>query len=359
MINIQASVSKAWLNETGGYKFPGRYYLDPLHRLEQDRKMNRLVADIFPGYAIYNMESNLVQAGYVKENQILVGAIQPNMLLAVLAGSDFLFFDDKDGDVTGKPFENITIKEDLPPPGSLTCHTVVKMFEEQITQIRQTHPGSRIIPPFFWDESGRATIHGIITTSLKLAGDNIMTAMMTDPGLVHAIHKWITDSYIILVSHFAELADMPVKSIHIGECAGTMLSAPLYEDFVIPYINQAGRMLGPVRLHTCGFSDHLLESISHIENLKIIDTGSDTSVAGIRAIMGKDFEIDVAPPASILMKGKPRSGVIDWLHKTISENRDGDLLISYHLEPEYDTNNVLAIHEELERMGLIINTRLY
>ena len=104
--------------------------------------------------------------------------------------------------------------------------------------IRETRPDLRVIPPFFWDESGRATIHGIITTSLKLTGDNIMVMMMSDPDLTHAIHQWIADAYVILIKHFAALGNLALTSVHVGECSGTMISPELFEEFIVPYISQ-------------------------------------------------------------------------------------------------------------------------
>jgi hypothetical protein len=359
MIRIEASVSKGWLNKHGGFIFSEQYYTDPLFRREQDNKINILVREKFPRIAIYNMEANLVQAKYVRDNQVLVGAIQPNMILAALLGANFSFFEDKDADVSGRPLENISKKEELPAPEDILKHSLIKDLERQIEDINNSHPELKVIPPFFWDESGRATIHGIITTSLKLIGDNIMVMMMSDPGLAHTIHQWIVDAYITLIQHFAALENLHVTSVHVGECAGTMLPSELYEDFVVPYVSQLGNKLGAVRLHSCGISDHLIPAISHIENLKIIDTGSGTSIARIREIMGKDFEINIAPPFEILMEGALQSDVLRWLDKTISDNQEGNLQIAYHMEPDYDIRNGLLIHEELERRGLITNKRLY
>ena len=359
MIKIQASVSKGWLNKHGDFVFPDQYYLDPLFRWEQDNKINIFVRKRFPEFAIYNMEDNLVQADYVKDNHILVGAIQPNMILATMLGARFSFFEDKDSDVTGKPLENISNIQELPSLNSILEHSLIKDLEKQIKVIRETHPELKIIPPFFWDESGRATIHGVITTSLKLTGDNIMTIMMTDPDLAHAIHQWIVDAYVILIKHFAALGNLTITSVHVGECAGTMISSQLYEDFVVPYISQLGDKLGAVRLHSCGISDHLIYPASLIHNLKIIDTGSRTSILKIREIMGKEFEINVFPPVDVLLEGVPQSEVLHWLNETLSENRGGNLQIAYHMEPDYDILNCLIIHEELERRGLIINKRLY
>jgi len=359
MIKIQASVSKGWLNKHGGFVFPDHYYFDPLFRREQDLKINRFVKEQFPNYAIYNMEDNLVQAAYVNENQILVGAIQPNMILAAILGAQFSFFEDKDSDVLGRPLEHIANIDELPPLNVILDHPLIKDLDNQIKLIGETSLGLQIIPPFFWDESGRATIHGVITTSLKLTGDNIMMTMLADPDLAHAIHQWIVDAYVILIRHFAKLGNLTISSVHVGECAGTMISSELYEEFVIPYISQLGNKLGAVRLHTCGISDHLIKPASHIDNLKIIDTGSGTSISKIREIMGHDFEINIFPPLEVLLEGVPQSEVISWVDKTLSENQGGPLQIAYHLEADYDVNNGLAIHNELVKKGLIALGRLY
>ena len=120
MIKIEASVSKGWLHKNGGFDFTEQYYIDPVYRWEQDRKINRYVSKKFPRFAIYNMEANLVQARYVRDNHVLVGAIQPNMILATLLGAQFSFFEDKDADVLGRPLENISSKvNELPPLESI------------------------------------------------------------------------------------------------------------------------------------------------------------------------------------------------------------------------------------------------
>jgi hypothetical protein len=359
MISIEASVSKGWLHKNGGFIFDNSYYMDPVHRWEQDGIIHKFVREKFPDYAIYNMEANLLQAKHVRDNHVLIGAIQPNMILATLLGAKFSFYEDKDADVAGKPLESITSKDELPPLSSILDHELVKDLDAQILRIQTSRPDLKAIPPFFWDESGRATIHGIITTSLKLTGDNIMTTMMFDPELAHAIHQWIVDAYIILIQHFSEAGGVPVTSIHVGECAGTMLSADLYEEFVVPYISQFGDKLGAVRLHSCGFSDHLMEPVSHIRNLKIFDTGSGTSVAMIRNLMGNDFTIHIAPPMELMMGGVPVSEILTWLDTTIRENEGGPLQIAYHIEPDYELGNCLAMHDELEKRGLIKNARLY
>lgn len=352
MITIQTTVSKGWLHCEGGFCFDERYYFDPLCRWEQDRAIDRFLAARFPDHPFHNMESNLVQEKYFRPDQVLVGGIQPNLIVGACLGAGFVFPPDKDSDITGRPLEAVRAAADLPALSALLEHPLVRRFDAQIEAIRGARPDLRVIPPFFWDTSGRATIHGFITTALKLYGEEVFVRVYDAPEFVAALHGWITDVYVALIRHFSDLGDLPVRSVHIGECSGTMLRPAHYERFVIPYASRVGRELGPVRLHSCGRSDHLLAAIAGIENLAVLDTGSNTSVAAIRGRFGVGFRIDIAPPVELLLDGADRAGVVAWLDRALAENGGGPLHIGFHLEPGYSVANCLAVHDELRARGL-------
>lgn len=359
MIEIQASVSKGWLHDEAGYTFDKQYYFDPLYRWKQDREIDEYLKKRFPDYAIFNMESNLVQAEYFKSEQILVGGIQPNLILGASLGSEFNFFKDKDSDIIDKPLENITEVSELPAPSTLLESPFIKMLDSQIISTQKGRPDLKVIPPFFWDDSGRATIHGFITTSYKIYGENVFLKMFDDPEFVKSLHSWIGDAYTILIQHYSELANIPVSLVHIGECSGAMLSTEQYDDFVLPFANKMGETLAPLRYHSCGFSDHLLGSFCNMSNLQIIDTGSNTSIAEMRKIFGDEIEINIAPPFDILFAGKDSKEVITWLDKVLLENNGGPLKIAYHIESSYSFENCMKIHDELSDRGLIKKGRIY
>ena len=44
MITIQVSVSKGWLHQEGGFRFPDKYYFDPIFRWNQDRESDLFVS---------------------------------------------------------------------------------------------------------------------------------------------------------------------------------------------------------------------------------------------------------------------------------------------------------------------------
>ena len=359
MIKIQASVSKGWLNKNGGFIFNQKYYLDPYYRMKQDEACHDFIKNKFPVYPLYNMEDNLVQAEYVVPNMILVGAIQPNMIIAAALGAEFVFSPDKDSDVKGFPLKDISDISQLPSVEEVLELSFIKELKNQYVNARENYPDCAIIPPFFWDTSGRATIHGIITTSMKFIGSDIFSKMMMEPELVKGIHKWITDVYIAVIRHFSKLGDLPATSVHVGECSGTMLDENSYREFVTPYISQLGREFGAIRLHSCGNADHVMEPICETENLKIIDTGSNTSLAAIRERMGKLFEINVFPPVDVLVEGSKPEQIQRWLTQTLKDNDGGKLKIEYHLESDYNWDNCNYIHEELDRLAIVRKNRIY
>ncbi|MDA8527956.1 uroporphyrinogen decarboxylase family protein [Opitutaceae bacterium] len=359
MIKIQGSASKGWLHQEAGFKFEERYYFDPEFRWEQDRRIDHYLDERFPDYPIYNMESNLGQIEHTLEKQIIVGGIQPNLIMGLAAGADFFCDPDKDSDISIRPLEALLeTPEKLPTVESFLASPLIKGFDAEIARIKADKPDYRIIPPYFWDTSGRATIHGFITTSMKLFGENIFLMMVDDPDLVNEVHRWIADVYTALIQHYSRLAELPVTSVHVGECSGTMLSPDQFSEFVVPHASQLGAEVGALRWHSCGASTHLIEPLGDCENLKIIDTGSSTRVANIRDEFGPDFEINVAPPVEVLMERADPHDIDHWLDEVLDGNADGPLKFVFHMEPGYSLDTILRLNDLLDRRGIIGRERL-
>jgi len=97
----------------------------------------------------------------MNDNQVLVGGLQPNMLLAAGLGAKFRFPPNLDADVEGQPLKGLKKKNDLPDFETLISHPFFSKIIDQIDHVKTNYPDYEIIPPFFWDASGRATIHGI------------------------------------------------------------------------------------------------------------------------------------------------------------------------------------------------------
>ncbi len=344
MISITGTLSKAWMHQALGVAFDRDYYFDPTRRHAVDGLCNEYAAEKFPGMGLFYSESNLGRIQYWDKGQVQIGGIQPNMILGMLLGADFLPADDRDADITPGCLAGIS-PDDLPAPETLLHHDTVRLFDGQIAQM-QREARLRPIPPFFWDASGRATIHGVLTTAQKLFGETIFLDLVTEHGKCVKVLDWIADAYIMLCRHFAQEADLPITDIHVGECSACMISPALMKEAIVPVISRIARELGPVRLHSCGSSTHLLEALAGIDRLNSLDFGGETSLRKAREIFGPEMLISIAPLPRDMSAESPEP-ILSWAGRILEENAGGRLAFVYHLEPAYNLEAIQALTEFL------------
>ena len=342
MITISGTLSKGWMAKALGVTFDRDYYFDPQRRHTIDCQCNDYAAEHFPGMRLFYSESNLGQIDYWNQSQIQIGGIQPNLILGMLLGADFIPQDNCDADIS----PGCLIGRDLstlPAPESLLDSDLIKLFDKQIRQVQNESQGQlRPTPPFFWDASGRATIHGLMTTAQKFLGEGIFMDMIAEPQRCMHIMGWIGDAFTILCRHFSQVADLPITGVHVGECSSCMVSPELIEQFVVPMTSKIGKELGPVRLHSCGPSTNHLQAFSMIENLHSLDLGGDTSIRKVRELFGKDMLLSVSPLPKDMSVEKVDS-ILEWAKRIIDENDGGPLEFIYHLEADYNIDTIHAL----------------
>jgi hypothetical protein len=342
MINISGTISKAWMAETLKVKFDREYYFNPDIRYITDSLCNEYAEEHFPDMRLFYSESNLGQIDYWNDKQIQIGGIQPNMILGMLLGSEFIPQLDKDADITPGCLKDVN-PDDLPKPESLLEHPLIRLFDEQIREL-QTCSEKRLcpIPPFFWDISGRAAIHGMMTSAQKFLGENIFMDMITNPQRCTDIMHWIGNAYIVLCRYFSESADLPITEVHVGECSSCMVGPELIEQFVVPITSQVGEKLGPIRLHSCGPSTNHLQAFSKIQNLKSIDLGGDTSIKKARQVFSNEMLISISPLPND-MSAESAEPILKWAKNITEDNNSGNLEFIYHLDAGYNIDTIYAL----------------
>jgi hypothetical protein len=348
MITITGTLSKGWMHQALGVAFDRDYYFEPQRRHATDCLCNEYARKTFPDLALFYGESNLGRACYWGPDQVQIGGIQPNMILGMLLGADFVPAADRDADITPGCLAGRE-PGSLPAPEMLLRHDLVRRFDCQVAQVRQESGGRlRPIPPFFWDSSGRAAIHGVLTSAQKLYGETVFLDMLTEPRKCREILRWIADAYVVLCRHFAQAADLPITDVHVGECSCCMVSPALVEEFVVPATSEIGRALGPLRFHSCGTSTHLLESFAKMDRLHSLDLGGATALRRVREIFGPDLPLSIAPLPSDLSADSAES-LLTWARRTLAEDAGGDLAYVYHLEPGYNLEAIRALTDLLKR----------
>ncbi len=342
MISCTGSLSKGWLAKHLQVTFDRDYYFDPGKRFEIDRQCQDYAARELTDLDAFYTESNLGQSEHFSDTQVLVGGIQPNMILGMLIGAEFVPNASMDADISMTPLKGKD-PDQLPKPERLLDHELVRLFDRQIREI-QSEGKLQPIPPFFWDASGRTTTHGTLTTAQKFLGEELCVDLMTAPDNAGRVMDWITESFIVLMKHFSEMGQLPITALHIGECSGCMVNPDLFAQRVVPHASRMAEALGPLRFHSCGCSTHLLEGIKTMANLASLDLGGDTSMARAREIFGPDFPIDVAPMPADFSAESPEP-ILQWAKQVIQENQGGKLRIIYHLEADYKLDIVRALND--------------
>jgi hypothetical protein len=349
-VTALGSVAISIMSREGGFIFDRRYYFDPDYRWEQDKRIARWAEDRFAPYPFYNAEAHLVQLAEQPIPFRQVGGLQPNLLLGAALGAELVFYGDHDPDIAGTPLAGLLQSQALPEIAWEDREPLATLLR-QIDELRASSRGAfDVFPPFFWDRSGRATVHGPLTTAVKLIGNDFFILLLEDFGWAREILLWISKSYNALVKLFAERAALPVTGIHIGECAGCMVPANVWRNAILPAMNIMVDAWGPVRIHSCGRSDHLLAAMASVHNLGVFNIGSGTSIARARERIGRSVTIDVIPDAQLLLRGTPGE-VAAWVERSLAENGSGPLEFQVHLEAGAPFENAAAIFDALRAHG--------
>ena len=136
MVRIAGSVSKGWLAKELGVAFDRSYYFDPSRRHAIDRQCHDYVQQKLGDLGLFHTESNLGRREYHASNQVLVGGIQPNMIVGMLVGAS-----------SGRPTTRMRTSPEMPRrgrpgpiarPADAFGPALVEQFDEQIRALRRT-----------------------------------------------------------------------------------------------------------------------------------------------------------------------------------------------------------------------------
>ena len=135
MIGITGTLSKAWMHQALGVAFDRDYYFDPVRRHAIDCLCNEYAAEKFRGMGLFYCESNLGRLQYWDKSQVQIGGIQPNMIVGMLLGAEFIPAPSADADISARCLAGRDVAA-LPAPGTLLSHPLVKLWDDQLQALQ-------------------------------------------------------------------------------------------------------------------------------------------------------------------------------------------------------------------------------
>lgn len=115
--------------------------------------------------------------------------------------------------------------------------------------------------------------------------ESFMIAMYDSPKYVHYIMNISTEFFIKYIKKHAKMCKefIPFHCPHMwipygeGICISddilAVLSANLWEEFALPYVNRVSDEFGGIIIHSCGNFSHQIENLKKVRNLKGINFG--------------------------------------------------------------------------------------
>jgi uroporphyrinogen-III decarboxylase len=113
-----------------------------------------------------------------------------------------------------------------------------------------------------------------------------MLAMYTNPKEVHHLMRLVTDLIIDYVKeartrspefipcHYPPLYIPDGEGLQISDDGLAVISAKLYEEFCLPYVNELSEEFGGISIHSCGNFVHQFDNLEKVHNLRGLNFGA-------------------------------------------------------------------------------------
>ena len=113
-----------------------------------------------------------------------------------------------------------------------------------------------------------------------------MLAMYTNPKEVHHLMRLVTDLIVKYVKeqrarspefipcHYPPLYLPDGQGLHISDDGLAVISAKLYEEFCLPYVNELSEEFGGMSIHSCGNFVHQFNNLAKVHNLRGLNFGA-------------------------------------------------------------------------------------
>jgi len=226
-----------------------------------------------------------------------------------------------------------------------------------------------------YHEDGRATQGSMSSTvferSWYLMGmEETLTAMYTDPALVHTLFDQVTAISEIMARNFARAGvDVLRLGDDIGTQKGLMMSLDMWRTFLKPYLKRvidAARSIRPdmpVLYHSDGDVQEAIKDLIEI-GITILNPVQPECMAPfeIKRRYGSDLTLWGTVGTQTLMPFGTPQEVTETVRKYIETlGRDGGYVIgpTHSINTDVPWENIVAFYEAVDRYGTYANPRFH
>ena len=333
--NLKVRFARSWFHKNYGFVFDESFQLDPLNRVKVEMEMERKLAERFPGLPLGNSDPQPSPGIF----------FQPLDIICSMFGSRWEFFKDKEVWSVDTPWKEIDSVEEIK---NMRIPDLEKtwVIKEMLRQLRILKKNYKNGVSFYggkeWGEN-LGIVHTPLTTAYKLVGERFFEELYESPAMAHAILNKVTEINFKMVDFFSRIQGKNVERIHLGDCAATMLSPQLYEEYGLKYNVIHSQRFGTCQIHSCGPSTHLLEVFAKTPHVKMVELGWYTDMRRSGEVFPKTHITASLDPVSFLMDDP--NTVKRKIKDYISGARMKELTLVVEIEYGVPDRNIYAVYE--------------
>ncbi len=334
-----------------GVDFGKSYHEDPVFRVEQEQHRQRQLFERFGEFGL----------GSCDPAHAMTIGIQPLDFLNHSLGGRFEYRPDSSVWTPDRPLSHIETVDDVERMKDIEWETHPDFADlfRQAAILKAHFPGQDVsaIQGVYKDGANGSrsllTMHTPFTTAFRLLGERILELMILEKDVAQAVFSFIMKQYRSLWDAICRRTGWRGTKIHFGDCATTMISPQLYEQFCLPLYASLMKDYDAGIVHTCGPSTQYLELLARVPKLAQLQLGYGTDLRKARALFPHASVLAYYSPAVLLSEDANRVKADLW--RMAGELEHDFIIAAADTDPATPGSNLFAYLETAREMNEAYN----
>lgn len=260
-MRVEFGFTPRWYRDRLGVDFSERWHVDALYRHETVVRMRRELNRRFP---------ELKLGGDAEEAKANVDGVHGGLTMAMIFGVPVEYYGDN-------------------WPASrhayLAAETIAKLEVPSLPDtpvIAQLLDQMEVIAGEFGEIGGYVNWQGVLNTSYRLRGPEILADMLVNPWLAHHLFDVVAQTMIDgmrLVYERQRRTGFVVEHATVSNCLVNMVSPEMYREHLLPYDKKIRSEFDKFGIHNCAWNvDPYIEDYATVERLGYVDMGLESDL---------------------------------------------------------------------------------
>ena len=261
-LRVEFGFTPRWYRDRLGIDFSERWHLDPLYRHETVVRMRRELNRHFPGLRL---------GGDPDSARANIDGVHGALTMAMIFGIPAEYYADNWPAATHAYMSEAQIAALRVP--SLPDTPVIAQLLEQMDAIERE----------FGVVGGYINWQGVLNTSYRLRGHEILADVLINPGLAHHLFDIVAQTMIDgmrLIYDRQQRTGFIVRHATVSNCLVNMVSPEIYREHLLPYDKTIAAEFEKFGIHNCAWNvDPYILDYASVAKLGYVDMGLDSDLA--------------------------------------------------------------------------------